>query len=182
MVCAKARCDEQRAFSFGLLPLPLGERAGVRGDWVIASGDSSIPSFQRKLESRGWCYWNRLRRWFEGFGAASRAAAGYLSLLVQRKVTQRKHPPEPPKTPALLAEAGARPTGPSWPRGRVRASLREPALRAGLIRLRLRCSAAATGTRRQNQHQHHWASLRPTQLRRLYSVDDIRLTNCFGRK
>ena len=61
---------------------------------------------------------------------------------MQRKVTQRKHAPEPPKTPVLamdgrmprerplLAEAGAHATGPSWPRGRVRASMREPRCRA----------------------------------------------------
>jgi len=45
--------------------------------------------------------------------AASRAAAGYLSLLVQRKVTQRKHAPEPPKPPALLASAGREPNSPN---------------------------------------------------------------------
>ena len=45
--------------------------------------------------------------------AAGRAAAGYLSLLVQRKVTQRKHAPEPPKPPALLAPAGREPNSPS---------------------------------------------------------------------
>jgi len=39
-----------------------------------------------------------------GFDAASRAAAGYLSLLVQRKVTQRKHAPEPP-TPVPCRDA-----------------------------------------------------------------------------
>jgi len=40
--------------------------------------------------------WNRLRRCFYGFDAARRAAAGSLSLLVQRKGTERKHAPEPP--------------------------------------------------------------------------------------
>jgi len=56
---------------------------------------------------------NRLRRWHNGFYAAGRATAGYLSLLVQRKVTQRKHAPEPPKTPALLASSGREPNSPS---------------------------------------------------------------------
>jgi len=56
---------------------------------------------------------NRLRRCLNSNAAASRAAAGYLSLLVQRKVTQRKHAPEPPKTPALLASAGREPNSPS---------------------------------------------------------------------
>jgi len=55
----------------------------------------------------------RLRRRCNSFDAASRAAAGYLSLLVQRKVTQRKHAPEPPKPPALLAPAGREPNSPS---------------------------------------------------------------------
>jgi len=32
----------------------------------------------------------------DSYDAARRAAAGYLSLLVQRKVTERKHAPEPP--------------------------------------------------------------------------------------
>jgi hypothetical protein len=48
-----------------------------------------------------------------GFDAAGRAAAAYLSLLVQRKVSERKHAPEPPKTPALLASAGREPNSPS---------------------------------------------------------------------
>ncbi len=56
---------------------------------------------------------NRLRRCFEGYDAAGRAAAGYLSLLVQRKVTERKHAPEPPTPPALLAPAGREPNSPS---------------------------------------------------------------------
>ena len=56
---------------------------------------------------------NRLRRCLNNNDAASRAAAGYLSLLVQRKVTQRKHAPEPPTPPALLASAGREPNSPS---------------------------------------------------------------------
>jgi hypothetical protein len=55
----------------------------------------------------------RLRRCLNRNDAARRAAAGYLSLLVQRKVTQRKHAPEPPKAPALLAPAGREPNSPS---------------------------------------------------------------------
>jgi hypothetical protein len=79
-----------------------------------------------------------------GNDAAGRAEAGYLSLLVQRKVTQRKHAPEPPKPPALLAEGGARPT--AHPCAAVGFALpARTALTRGLIRLRLRCSAAATG-------------------------------------
>jgi len=45
--------------------------------------------------------------------AASAPQAGYFSLLVQRKVTKRKHTPEPPKPPALLASAGREPNSPS---------------------------------------------------------------------
>jgi hypothetical protein len=81
---------------------------------------------------------------FNGFDAAGRAAAGFLSLLVQRKVTQRKHAPEPPKPPALLAEAGACQTAHPCAAGRFALPART-ALTRGLIRLRLRCSAAATG-------------------------------------
>jgi len=55
----------------------------------------------------------RLRRCLNSNDAARRAAAGYLSLLVQRKVTQRKHTPEPPTPPALLAPAGREPNSPS---------------------------------------------------------------------
>ena len=74
-----------------------------------------------------------------GFDAARRAAAGYLSLLVQRKVTQRKHAPEPPKPPALLAPAGREPNSPS--------ANNAPGSDTGsrTPRPRLRCSAAATG-------------------------------------
>ncbi len=86
----------------------------------------------------------RLCRRLEDYGAARRAAAGYLSLLVQRKVTQRKHTPEPPKTPALLAEAGAHPTGPPAPTCGFAHPCANRAAR-GYSRLRLRCSAAATG-------------------------------------
>ena len=102
---------------FAVIP----EQAGI---WVfdgIASGDA-----------------------LKSYGAASRAAAGYSSLLVQRRVTRRKHAPEPPTPPALLAESGARPTGPPAPRSGSRIPART-ALSRGLIRLRLRCSAAATG-------------------------------------
>ena len=45
--------------------------------------------------------------------AASAPQAGYFSLLVQRKVTKRKHTPEPPTPPALLAPAGREPNSPS---------------------------------------------------------------------
>ena len=81
----------------------------------------------------------------------------------------QKHTPEPPTCAAqgcanaanrmdarerpLLAKAGARPTGPSWPRGRVRAFLREPRC------ARPHPSSAAMlgggyGSQRQQQ-QHH---------------------------
>ena len=57
---------------------------------------------------------------FEKLRAASAPQAGYLSLLVcpvctlvQRKVTQRKHAPEPPTSPALLASTGREPNSPS---------------------------------------------------------------------
>jgi hypothetical protein len=45
--------------------------------------------------------------------ATSAPHAGYFSLLVQRKVTKRKHTPEPPKPPALLAPAGREPNSPN---------------------------------------------------------------------
>jgi hypothetical protein len=48
----------------------------------------------------------------ENLIAASAPRAGYFSLLVQRKVTKRKHTPEPPKPPALLAPAGRAPNSP----------------------------------------------------------------------
>jgi len=62
----------------------------------------------------------------ENLIAASAPQAGYFSLLVQRKVTKRKHTPEPPKTPALLAKAGALPDGTSLCRWQVRAPGSEP--------------------------------------------------------
>jgi len=49
----------------------------------------------------------------EKLRAASAPQAGYFSLLVQRKVTKRKHTPEPPTPPALLAPAGREPNSPS---------------------------------------------------------------------
>jgi hypothetical protein len=121
----------------------------------IACGDSHLPSsphvmlprhprmllagIQRSGVSGGF-----ETRPYGFFGAARRAAAGYLSLLVQRKVTQRKHAPEPPTPPALLAEGGACQTAHPCAAGRFALPART-ALTRGLIRLRLRCSAAATG-------------------------------------
>ena len=65
-------------------------------------------------------------------------------MLVQRKGTQRKHTPEPPTPPALLAEAGARMT--AHPCAACGFALpAQTALTRGLVRLRLRCSATATG-------------------------------------
>ena len=99
--------------------------------------------------------------------AASAPQAGYFSLLVQRKVTKRKHTPEPPTFPLrvpLRGKAqGAHPcapvraaTGSAHPCAsrlvRARAELAErkkprPAQTAArdTSRPRLRCSAAATG-------------------------------------
>jgi hypothetical protein len=80
----------------------------------------------------------------EGFRAASAPHAGYFFLFGQEKVTKKKAAPEPPKPPALLAEAGARMTAPPC----AACGFALPAQTAqtrGLIRLRLRCSAAATG-------------------------------------
>jgi len=88
--------------------------------------------------------WNRPRRFLKGNDAAGRAAAGYSSLLVQRRVTRRKHAPEPPTTPALLTEGGARPTAHPCAAGSLAPPART-ALTRGSSRLRLRCSAAATG-------------------------------------
>ena len=64
---------------------------------------------------------NRLRRCFHSNDAASRAAAGYLSLLVQRKVTQRKHAPEPPKNTCASRRRRGLPDGTSMCRWQVRA-------------------------------------------------------------
>jgi hypothetical protein len=93
-----------------LPPLPPGE-GRVRWYRVgcACAPISIIPSpLRERARERVKVY--RLRRCLNCNDAAGRAAAGYLSLLVQRKVTQRKHAPKPPKTPALLAEGGARQT------------------------------------------------------------------------
>jgi hypothetical protein len=86
----------------------------------------------------------RLRRWFNSFDAAGRAAAGYFLLLAQEKVTKEKGNPKPPKAPALLAEGGARQTAHPCAAGEFALPART-ALTRGYSRLRLRCSAAATG-------------------------------------
>ena len=80
------------------------------------------------------------------FDAAGRAAAGYFSLLVQRKVTKRKHTPEPPKPPALLAPAGREPNSPGANNapGSDTGSRRPPAEAAML--------GGGYGSQRQNQH------------------------------
>jgi len=118
---------------------------GSTGNAGAVSSASRNPAFKwdvrpEPVEGR----LNRLRRCLNRNDAAGRAAAGYLSLLVQRKVTQRKHAPKPPKAPALLAEAGARQTAHPCAAGEFALPART-ALTRGLIRLRLRCSAAATG-------------------------------------
>jgi hypothetical protein len=55
----------------------------------------------------------RLRRRLKSFDAAPAPQAAYFSLLVQREVGKRKHAPEPPKAPALLAPAGREPNSPA---------------------------------------------------------------------
>ena len=89
---------------------------------------------------------NRLRRCLNRNAAAGRAAAGYLSLLVQRKVTQRKHAPEPPTPPALLAPAGREPNSPSAKsRARLRHRLATPPGRGCDARRRLRVPTSKPG-------------------------------------
>ena len=75
----------------------------------------------------------------ENLIAASAPQAGYFSLLVQRKVTKRKHTPEPPKPPALLAPTGREPNSPSAKsRARLRHRLATPPGRGCDARRRLR--------------------------------------------
>ena len=94
-----------------------------------------------------------------GFDAARRAAAGYFLLLAQEKVTKEKGNPEPPTPPALLAEAGARPTAHPCAAAGFALPART-ALTRGLIRLRLRCSAAATGPNVKSNTGHRKAGHR----------------------
>jgi hypothetical protein len=90
----------------------------------------------------------------EPLWCGSRTAGAVLfSCAAKRKVPKREGRPEPPKTPALLAEAGARPT--AHPCAAVGFALpARTALARGLIRLRLRCSAAATGPDVKTETQH----------------------------
>ena len=74
----------------------------------------------------------------------------------QEKVTKKKAAPEPPKTPALLAEAVARPTAHPCAAAGFALPART-ALTRGLIRLRLRCSAAATGPNVKSNTVHRKA-------------------------
>jgi len=106
----------------------------------IACGDSYLLSSTHAVGGDPEVL-NRLRRCLKSNDAAGRAAAGYLSLLVQRKVTQRKHAPEPPKPPALLAEGGACQTAHPCAAGRFALPART-ALRAA-------CSAFGSDARRR---------------------------------
>ena len=82
----------------------------------------------------------------EKLRAASAPRAGYFSLLVQRKVTQRKHAPEPPKPPALLASSGREPNSPSakYALGSITGSRNHPTEAAML--------GGGYGSQRQQQH------------------------------
>jgi hypothetical protein len=76
------------------------------------------------------------------------ARSAYFLLLVQEKVGKEKDPPEPPTSPALLAEGGACLTAHPCAAGTCALPARTRVPRA-FLRLRLRCSAAATGTQPQ---------------------------------
>jgi hypothetical protein len=123
-------------------PLSLRERGWGEGHCSRHSGESRNPGFKG----------NRLRRYLNRNDAAIRAAAGYSSLFAQRRVARRKHAPEPPKPPALLAPAGREPNSPSAKRrARLRHRLATPPGRGCDARRRLRVPTSTATSVTENR-------------------------------